>query len=1050
MKLTPEQKRAAEAKGSVAVTAGAGTGKTRMLAERYLYHVREHRFSPLSVVAVTFTEKAAAELRSRIRTTLVKHISEDSVIAEVEAAQISTIHALSARICRDFYDIAGISADFAVLDETESPLWFGEKFAEAIAGLSLEIVDALGHRKLIWLLQELLKDPLASEKALLHSPDDWPAQLKTAQTEAREALISSDEWGHACDAINESSGTGNDKLEEIRFALLGLIARDRSDVDIEALSDVLKGFRSNLGSAKNWDPATLERLRRCIFAFKEKVKAAAEVCSLRFGPLDDDLAIRLPLLAAAFRQTRDYIAAEKIKEKVLDFNDLEHYALKVLENEEARRYYAVRWKAFLIDEFQDTNFVQSEIIGRLTENAIVSIVGDEKQSIFGFRGADVEVFSKVRDEIIRGGGSDVSLDRTFRAHDELVRAMNAGFRPVLGDLHQDLTAEKEESSFSPPFMRFAAVEDHKGSWEPQRRVLEARYIADQIEELHDQGVPYSQMAILGRRWEPLNTYLDVLSARGIPAVNAGGGSLLATIEARDVYSLLQFAADPHDDIALVSVLRSPFFAFSDRLLFETARSLREGSSWWDLIRDNPAYGAAVGTLDEIVETSKTRSAETVVRFADRLTGYSAVIANLPQGPRRVADLEGVFDVLRKLALRGRGDVFGVVRYLRELYETDIALPRPAVDPGEAVVLMTIHRAKGLEWPVVFVPDLSSQAGGGSLPILIDANLGVGFKLDDDEHVKQEPVIYGLIKARRKARELEEARRILYVAITRAKDKVYVTAGKEKGYDIDILRPGLEAAGIDTETIVYDDEKTIAPAPGLPPEPSVPSLIDVEPVSAGLSELPVTALSVFAACPARFRWQFIEQHPGVLEGDGKAMRIGTLAHLALEHDITLPAELNAYAPSSSADEIDRAISLATAFRGVVYERARDLGNLREVRFVEDFGPFRLSGIADLVGDDFVLDYKTDAVMDPDSHRFQLWAYAKALNKSRAFIAYLAHDVLHEFTTSDLTRIEDEARDLLERLSKGENAATPSATVCGVCVYNEVCAFRYVDEINGDTN
>ncbi len=1046
MKLTPEQKQAAEATGSLAVTAGAGTGKTRMLAERYLYHVREHRLSPLSVVAVTFTEKAAAELRSRIRTTLVKHVTDDSVIAEVEAAQISTIHALAARICRDFYDIAGISADFAVLNETESPLWFGEKFAEAITHLNLEVVDAIGHRKLIWLLQELLKDPLASEKALTHQPSDWYALLKTAQDEAIQTLIRSDEWREACGAIEECSGLGTDKLEEIRIALRGLITRDQTEVEIDGLSAILKGFRSNLGSGKNWDPATLERLRRCIFAFKEKVKIAAEVCSLSFGPVDDDLAVRLPLLGNAFRETRDYIAAQKVREKVLDFNDLEHYALKVLENQEARKHYSVRWKAFLIDEFQDTNPVQAEIIGRLTENAIVSIVGDEKQSIYGFRGADVEVFSNVREEIIRGGGSDISLERTFRAHAGLVRVMNEVFRPVLGNLHQELTAAKDKTTFEPPFIRFAAVEEQKGSSEPQRRVLEARYTADQIDDLHHRGVPYSEIAILSRRWEPLNTYLDVLSARGIPAVNAGGGSLLATIEARDVYSLLLFAADPHDDIALVSVLRAPFFAFSDRVLYEAARSLTEGASWWDLIREIPAFAGAVSTLHEVLTISKTRSAETVIRFADKLTGYSAVIANLPQGQRRLADLEGVFDVLRKLALRGRGDVFGVVRYLRELYKTDIALPRPAVDPGEAVVLMTIHRAKGLEWPVVFVPDLSSQAGGGSLPILIDTDLGVGFKLDDDDNTKQEPVIYGLIKARRKARELEEARRILYVAITRAKDKVYLTAGKEKGYDIDILRPGLEAGGIETEVIEYDEKRTIAPAPGLSPEPPVPPLIDVEPVSAGLTDLPVTALSVFAACPARFRWQFIEQHPGVLEGDGKAMRIGTLAHLALEHDLVSGADLILRDPSASTNEIDRAILLAKAFRGTVYERVHGFGNLREVRFFEDFGPFRLSGVGDLVGEDFVLDYKTDAVMDPDHHRFQLWAYAKALNKTRAFIAYLAHDRLHEFTATDLAHIEEQARTLLERISTGDHAATPSAAACRVCAYQEVCEFRFADEKN----
>ena len=1049
--LTSEQKRAAEAKGSLAVTAGAGTGKTRMLAERYLFHVGEQGLSPLSVVAVTFTEKAAAELRSRIRATLVENITDENLIAEIEASQISTIHALAARVCRDFYDLAGISADFAVLDETESPLWFGEKFAEAIAQLGLEVVDAIGHRKLVWLLQELLQDPMASERALAHGPEDWPSLLERARAEACETLVSSQEWDDACGAIGECSGLGSDKLEEVRLALTGLLARDQAEVDVEGLNTLLKGFTRRSGAARNWAPADLERLRGCIFALKEKVRSAAEICSLQFGPVDEDLASKLPLLKAAFVQTRDYIAAEKVREKVLDFNDLEHYALKILEHDEARRHYSARWSAFLIDEFQDTNQVQADIIGRLTRDAFVSIVGDEKQSIYGFRGADVEVFTRIKSEIVESpGGTEVTLDRTFRAHDELVRTMNYMFRPVLGDLHQELSAESAASTHTGPFISLAAVAETKGSSEAERRVLEARYIADRVEEMHSQGVPFSHIAVLSRRWEPLNTYLDVLSARGIPAVNAGGGSLLATIEARDIYALLQFAADPHDDIALVSVLRSPYFAFSDKLLFHASRELSEGISWWDLIRTRSEFASAVGTLDEILHTSTHRSAETVVRVADKLTGYSAVIANLPQGPRRLADLEGVFDVLRKLALRGRGDLFGVVRYLRELYENDIAIPRPAVDPGEAVVLMTIHRAKGLEWPVVFVPDLSSGSGGGSAPILIDTDIGVAFRIDDDENVKQDAVIYGLIKARRKLRELQEAQRILYVAITRAKDKVFLTSGKEKGHDMDILRPGFDAAGIEADVIVFDENLTIAPAPGLPPEPQNPSIIDVEPLHVGLTELPVTALSVFGACPARFRWQFVEQHPGVREGDGSAMRIGTLAHLALEHEIVSTTALRAIAPGASDDEIERAIFLANAFGGDAFESVKGSEMSREVRFVKQLGPVWLAGVADLVGDDFVLDHKTDAVMDPDSHRFQLWAYAKALGKSRAFIAYLAHNELHEFTAEDLARVEEEAGDMLARIARGDYTATPSRAVCEFCAYQEVCEYRFSSEGDDHSN
>jgi len=151
MELTKDQKRAAAATGSAAVSAGAGTGKTRMLAQRYLHHIRAHEFSPLSIVAITFTEKAADELRSRIRKTLSAELKDEKIIAEVEAAQISTIHSLAARICRDFYDLAGIPPDFSVLDETESPLWTSEKFDEAMGKIDPAIIEAISSASVLHL-----------------------------------------------------------------------------------------------------------------------------------------------------------------------------------------------------------------------------------------------------------------------------------------------------------------------------------------------------------------------------------------------------------------------------------------------------------------------------------------------------------------------------------------------------------------------------------------------------------------------------------------------------------------------------------------------------------------------------------------------------------------------------------------------------------------------------------------------------------------------------------------------------------------------------------
>lgn len=1047
MKLTDDQKLAAKASGSVAVTAGAGTGKTRMLAERYLHHVREHRMSPLSVVAVTFTDKAAAELRSRIRRTLAEQLQDEAAIAEVEAAQISTMHSLAARVCRDFYHLAGIPADFAVLNETDAPLWFAEKFDEAMAEIDLDIAEGLGFRWLCRVLKTLLRDPIASEKALSLGAENWKKAIDDARMAAIRDLITSDCWRVADTTLRECPGAAGDTLEGIRADVLSAMAHHHPETAIAELDSALKRFRKNSGAAKNWDPCSLENVRSCLIDLKASVKNAAETIYLEFGPDDQQAAERIPPLRRAFHHVRDYIAAAKLREKVLDFSDLEHYALKVLRHDEAQAHYGRRWKAYLVDEYQDTNAVQAEILELLGRSAIQTAVGDEKQSIYGFRGAEAGVFKRSRERIVRElGGIEVQLARSFRTHGKLVETMNSIFAPVLGEMHQALDASRIETSLPEPFIRVATVEKVPGSSAREREVLEARYVAERALELHTaHGIPYRDMAIIGRRWAPLETYLSVLSAMGIPAVNAGGGSLLATREAVDMFSMLSFAADPYDAISLAALLRSPYFAFSDPQMLAAASNVNDDTPWWDVVRKLPEFERAAGILQRILAASVNSSAEQLLRLADRLTGYGAVAANLPQGERRIADINGVYDLLRKLESQGRSDVFGTQRYFRELYETETDIPRPQIDAGEAVTLMTIHRAKGLEWPVVFIPDLSSAHSGDSSPILVDRELGVAFQIDGDDYTRSEPAIHKLIKLRQKKRDVEEARRLLYVAITRAKDKVFLTAGKESGADLDILVPGLDAAGIVTETIPFVAELTVAPGPGDPPPFTLPERAETSAVNIGLRELPVTALTVYARCPHRFRLDYIDGHPGLYEGSAIGSRIGTLTHKALELGIS---DVDALRPEASLLDTDEmladAIRLAEVFRTHPAFAAFTGSELqKEVRFVGRLNGLNFRGVADLVGEDLVLDYKTDAEMRAEEHRFQLWAYAAALGKKTAYIAYLRSGELYEMNETELKSVAAEAEKMCQAIAAGYYDATPSADACAYCQFRSVCQFAVID-------
>ncbi len=1054
MDPTPQQAEAAHAPTNVAVTAGAGTGKTRMLAWRYLHHVQQDGLSPLEIVAVTFTDKAADELRSRIRTTIECSNLGTDVAAQVEASQISTIHALAAKICRDFYDIAGLPSDFVILDDEESAMWSAAQFEKAMGGIDPSIIEELGYTWLSSVLRQLLADPLASETALSCDTSLWRGVIEDAVAAEISELRSTDAWVAAMESLSRYSGKASDKLEGARLQALEAIANIESGMAISESIEVLCALKTHVGTAVNWDSDDREIVKTYLSELKQAVKESKGPLQLSYGELDETLRRQLELVRAAFVQARTFLQNTKLAEGRIDFADIEDYALRALRDRRVVDHYTARWRAFIVDEFQDTNPVQAEMIRALSSTATLTVVGDEKQSIYGFRGADVAVFKDFNDAIVEGGGKNVPLTRTYRSHSALTNTVNDIFSPVLGDLHQGLDAQRELpiAGISEPFVSVNIVEKVSGAYKSQQQVIEARFIADQIRALTDSGqIKFSDIAILSRAWAPLDVYSDILAAFGIPAVHAGGGSLLTTREALDACAVLDFLAFPHDNIPLATILRSPFFAVSDTTLFHYVESLRgSGFSWWDGLRSTelPELQYAYSVLGQVLETS--RAPADSLRELDRLTGYRAVLANLPHGSRREADWDGMLALIRKHEKAGRPDACSLSRFFKYLLDAEVEISRPPLNAHDAVSLMTVHKAKGLEWPVVFIPDLSRDVRLNTTEyLIIDSELGVTFKVEqEDEADRLEPAIYTLAKKRLVDREREESKRVLYVAMTRAQDKVVITATKEKGHALELLRPGLEAVGIVDQPIHYADELAIAPAPGEPAAFDIPETTWIEPLSTGLTSIPVTALTTFARCGAQFRFRHVLGNPGLGEGTATASSIGTLTHIALEHEVKAAEQLRGYAPNAAVDEIETAMYLANAFRQDVFDQVRVVDAQKEVSFRAKIGRVTLFGTADLVGDDFVLDYKTDATMKPEEHRFQLWAYARALGKKNAYIAYLRHGVLHHFDEQELMELDIVGDEMLEGIAGGIYVAAPSEDACRYCLYQELCSERFRDETSGD--
>lgn len=1062
MSLTDQQQQAAHSPHSVAVTAGAGTGKTHMLSERYRYFLQQG-FSPLQIVAVTFTEKAAAELRSRIRSTITISMgNRPDLLAELEAAQISTFHALAARICREHATIANVPPDFAVQDELESPIWQADVFADALAQLPSHFYLGIPYSLMREVLQVLLADPLTATQALEKGRDDWLPWVERIQLQALEEFLSHPDW-LSCKHTLQAYAAPGDKLEEHRIAALGAIALFEEGHVAQALA-ILDSLRINVGSQKNWGgKEALAAVKAAIATLRDLAREAIKTGLITLEPnvYDDQTDALLPNLRGAFAWVRDFLHRAKYQQRILDFNDLEVQALQALADPAVQDYYAQRWQVFLIDEFQDTNPIQGQLLETLTANATLTIVGDVKQSIYGFRRADVRVFQAWQTRI-HPSDAPVQLSTSFRTHQALIAQINQVFAPVLADLHQPLDAYRQETLEPTPEIQLYTVtveeeyQQDKGidtNADACRRV-EAQKIADLVEDMlsaklpvHDKSsgqlreIQPKDIAILSRTWGPLELYGNAIAARDIPILQAGGGNLLDTREAKDAGNLLRFLADPTDSLALAAVLRSPLFAVSDTTLYTFTQTLPEKTGWWKHLRTStdPDLSRARETLGELLIARRTEAPTRLLQLGDRLTGYTAVIANLPGADRRLADWQGFGELVRSLE-SGSFDVLAVVRRLQRLQTAAIEVPRPALAGGNAISLMTIHGSKGLEWPVVIVPDLARSASHDSPLVRFDPELGLALKLEDDEGERQKSALYTLLEQRKKAADNEESKRVLYVALTRARDRLILTAAKAAGGGLDILQPGLDGL-IVPAAIPFVPELTKPVAPVDPAIPPVPEQILLYPARASFAELPVTALSDYAICPLRFKFRYVDGHPGYTSGNGTAnlgMELGKLTHKALELGIDQVETLAAFAPHLPLTAVEEALTLAQSFRhSPVYAAYRAGATHWEHPVSLTVGDLTLNGVVDLVGEDFVLDFKTDQAMHPEHHQFQLWAYSRATGKPRAYLAYLRHEYLYAFETEALQDFDKEANALVERLTQGDFTPKADHYNCGICPYTEIC-------------
>ncbi|HEY1356725.1 MAG TPA: UvrD-helicase domain-containing protein [Thermoleophilaceae bacterium] len=791
MKLTAEQQRAIDRRdGGLLVRAGAGTGKTTVLVERFVRAVVDDGVAVDSILAITFTEKAAAEMKGRVRRRFVD-LDRREEARQAEAAWISTIHGFCSRVLRTHALAAGIDPEYHVLDELEAER------------LGLEAFDAA--------LEAFLPEDAPSERVELvaaYTPDKLRDMTRTTYSRLRSRGESRPELPVADPPAPRDE---RERLDAAAAAGLRVLAGvegvtvAKAVAALEACQGLAPGAVVEPGGLEALE---LKRGRVKALAipecddYEEALAAYAALCKAH-GAWRDQAMLRELLSLYG-----DRYAERKLARSALDFEDLELLTRDLLASQPGlRAQYRERFSHVLVDEFQDTNRLQNQLLELLDDDTLFR-VGDENQSIYGFRHADVEVFREHWRQAEEAGRTE-SLTTNFRSRGEVLDAIDMAFgRLWEGDF--DPLKEAEGSRGRAPAVELFVTDKSKQRWEQALgdepfgdamrpaalwRAAEARLLAKRVRELLEVGRwERRDVVLLFRATTHMVVYERALEERGVSTYVVGGRGYWSQQQVGDLRHWLSALANPLDELAVYSILASPLVGLSlDAVALLGVAARRTGRDpWWLATEPDEELAGALPDedrrrLDRFVaifaderRAAPRLSLETLIDRAVTVTGYDRRVLALPAGDRRMANVRKLMRMAREYEADEGRDLRGFIDFVAErdlIQEREGEAPLEA-EQLDAVRLMTVHRAKGLEFPVVCVADLGKDGKEdyGSLRVSDDGRTGIrlaqigggSVKSDELERIEEED---------RLAAEAEE-RRIFYVAVTRAEDHLVLSGATD--------------------------------------------------------------------------------------------------------------------------------------------------------------------------------------------------------------------------------------------------------------------------------
>ncbi|HVW10916.1 MAG TPA: UvrD-helicase domain-containing protein [Bryobacteraceae bacterium] len=1040
--FTAEQHDAAEFRAADAcVIAGPGSGKTTVLVERYRRLMEDRGFEPREILAITFTEKAAANMKAR----LGKIFEHDAVRRrDLESAWVSTIHGFCFRLLRENAIAAGLDPRFTVLSprEAESLQWECltaalNEFAGTRHEDSMALIEALQVPSLAGDLKDVY-DAIRSAGVPLADVRNKPNPSAAAAVEASaliqelRALVNAWPW----------KMTTNQSAEKERLLEWCQTASETAVIDFESFARLWNALNLNLSKVPQTTKESIRELRDRVDAFRRTAldRHAAPFRAMIFDVLD--------------RFEDEYRSRKKALSRV-DFNDLERFTIALLKtNPDVQRRVHGQFRQVMLDEFQDVNGQQAELIRLVRAPDVFFGVGDRNQSIYGFRHAKPEIFLTYRDEVHFRGGHSVSLLHNFRSREAILRFVESALAGRDGIEERELIAGSKFGGKDEPSIEILRAIDVNAEAGGER---EAVWIAHRVLELlrtlqigrpgETRAPEFRDFAVLCRNSESMPAILAAFDRAGIPSVCGRRESFLLSREGLDITALIGVIANPRDSISLAAVLRGPLVGVSDETLLRLRLAARSLTGGLNRFPHDPDCAV-------IAEPDRSR----VITFCRNLERWRHDVGIVPldillsralrdcgvdwmPGTIDAANIESFLDLARTA-----GKAMSLPSFLLEVESLSRAAGAESElsdeDQGNCIQVMTAHAAKGLEFPITIVAGMErgSRRDSRSVSFTEEHGLGVKWRNPGKKNGDGDSWFEANSKVS-EAREDEEENRLLYVAMTRAIEHLVLSwsEGKRKPSNwakliaehlgLLEMQPSaepyrLERDGFSVSVRIVDSDPPAAARAWSRAEENGIELV-APPVVRDRHETTatVTSLAVFAACPRKYYIQRslgwstgrfrrfepeeieVEDLDGEDTADLSASRIGSAVHAIL-------------AGMEPEDDAPQARELAAVFRRSELGRRAEAAcrSEREWAFIGDIDGTIVRGTIDLWfeaedGGIHIVDYKTDEVTADQAqaraaeYAPQLALYAVALERAlgkrprSAWLHFLRPDRVVEVAIDD---------------------------------------------------